>query len=96
MTTPLSVPLSVCRPGARTGSVWPVTSSASPAVQKPQSDPQAHEALAAVPACEKTQVNECCKAIKTRDERNLASPELMRDVVIGLADGLVFSFLLDL
>ncbi|KAH8925711.1 DUF125-domain-containing protein, partial [Atractiella rhizophila] len=36
----------------------------------------------------------CCKELKGEDERNLIAPEVVRDVIIGLSDGLTVPFAL--
>ncbi|KAK8864608.1 hypothetical protein IAR55_001858 [Kwoniella newhampshirensis] len=37
---------------------------------------------------------QCCKDLKGEDERHLISPEIVRDVIIGLSDGLTVPFAL--
>ncbi|GFZ46796.1 hypothetical protein JCM24511_04016 [Saitozyma sp. JCM 24511] len=36
----------------------------------------------------------CCRDLKGEDERNLISPEIVRDIIIGLSDGLTVPFAL--
>ncbi|ODO06219.1 membrane fraction protein [Cryptococcus wingfieldii CBS 7118] len=78
------------------GSVWSVNSSNTVTSDRAQQlqtvlgDPE--------PLGSKCSAHEsggqCCKDLKGEDERHLISPEIVRDVIIGLSDGLTVPFAL--
>ncbi|THH04543.1 hypothetical protein EW145_g5444 [Phellinidium pouzarii] len=89
--TPSSVPL----PRKDSDSAVPASSS-SPVWALSSDTPKAAEA----PLAEKCDRHDsgrdglCCKKLKGDDERKLANPDVVRDVVIGLSDGLTVPFAL--
>ncbi|TYJ57757.1 hypothetical protein B9479_001611 [Cryptococcus floricola] len=78
------------------GSVWSVNSSNTVTSDRAQ---QLQTVLGdSEPLGSKCSAHEsggqCCKDLKGEDERHLISPEIVRDVIIGLSDGLTVPFAL--
>ncbi|TFY73816.1 hypothetical protein EWM64_g10194, partial [Hericium alpestre] len=64
--------------------VWSVDSSANTAIATPLPAKCSRHAREGV----------CCKELKGEDERTLIDPDVVRDIVIGLSDGLTVPFAL--
>ncbi|KIR36483.1 membrane fraction protein [Cryptococcus deuterogattii MMRL2647] len=82
--------------GASYGAVWSIDNAAHAHSDRTQ---QLQEVLGDVqPLGSKCGAHEsggqCCKELKGDDERHLISPEIVRDVIIGLSDGLTVPFAL--
>ncbi|WVQ73921.1 hypothetical protein IAR50_003502 [Cryptococcus sp. DSM 104548] len=82
--------------GNNYGSVWSVSSSNTATSDRAQ---QLQTVLGdSEPLGSKCSAHEsggqCCKDLKGDDERHLISPEIVRDVIIGLSDGLTVPFAL--
>ncbi|WWD17084.1 vacuolar iron transporter 1.1 [Kwoniella shandongensis] len=84
------------------GAVWTVDSTV-PSQSQSQSQGSREQQLIEVlgddqPLGSKCSAHEsggqCCKDLKGEDERHLISPEIVRDVIIGLSDGLTVPFAL--
>ncbi|OBZ76802.1 hypothetical protein A0H81_03368 [Grifola frondosa] len=65
--------------------VWPINQSVAPQTAPLPAKCDRHE-----PA----RSGVCCKELKGEDERQLVDPDVLRDVVIGLSDGLTVPFAL--
>ncbi|KIR59657.1 membrane fraction protein, partial [Cryptococcus bacillisporus CA1873] len=83
--------------GASYGAVWSIDNAAH--AHSANRTQQLQEVLGDVqPLGSKCGAHEsggqCCKELKGDDERHLISPEIVRDVIIGLSDGLTVPFAL--
>jgi len=87
MTTPDSAPsVPLNRPhtlNANIPPVWPLNESSGPLTPLPSKC-----------AREEREDGICCKDLKGDDERTLIDPDVLRDIVIGLSDGLTVPFAL--
>ncbi|CCM01991.1 uncharacterized protein FIBRA_04065 [Fibroporia radiculosa] len=88
MASPTSPAPSVPLPGRQNGDssakphVWPITHTAS-------------DDASAIAKCDRLdREGVCCKELAGDDERTLVDPDVVRDVVIGLSDGLTVPFAL--
>ncbi|KAL5639958.1 hypothetical protein ACGC1H_006502 [Rhizoctonia solani] len=61
--------------------IWSLTNAHAPLPSKCDRNSQGREGI-------------CCKELKGHDERNLIDPDIVRDVIIGLSDGLTVPFAL--
>ncbi|KAL7421813.1 Protein ccc1 [Cryptotrichosporon argae] len=82
--------------GANAGSVWAVDNAGTDADRARQiEDLMAHEQpLGTKCGANHRNDGQCCKDLKGDDERHLISPEIVRDIIIGLSDGLTVPFAL--
>lgn len=68
------------------------TSTASNYVDGPTSAAEASSSTSSAPRkCEQNHISRngvCCRELKPSDERTLISPDTVRDIIIGLSDGL--------
>ncbi|WVO18342.1 hypothetical protein L204_106057 [Cryptococcus depauperatus] len=77
------------------GSVWSVENSTSTATRTQQLQNVLGDTQPLGSKCGAHESGgQCCKDLKGDDERHLVSPEIVRDVIIGLSDGLTVPFAL--
>ncbi|WVN91050.1 uncharacterized protein L203_106297 [Cryptococcus depauperatus CBS 7841] len=77
------------------GSVWSVENSTSTATRTQQLQSVLGDTQPLGSKCGAHESGgQCCKDLKGDDERHLVSPEIVRDVIIGLSDGLTVPFAL--
>ncbi|ORX37005.1 VIT family-domain-containing protein [Kockovaella imperatae] len=87
----------ITRPQSDITPVWTFSEGAGTPTRAQQLENLLRSEVALEEKCgleERKTSNVCCKELKDDDERHLISPEIVRDIVIGLSDGLTVPFAL--